>query len=180
MVLCMAVTCISGDSGDGMAILVVVGIAYCNCFLVVIHSLYCFLRGKAADPQWDRDMAYKALGVVQKIFVIPKQHAITELVPGMDSSSARWSTAAAVNTQIVALETATESIKECLKTKIANSSEDSNFVSTKFVPTDKKDLFSQFMANQEEMMAGLQNKTIGDAKNKLEEQSGLIKNLLAP
>lgn len=179
MVLCMAVNCISGDGGDGMAILVVVGIAYLNCFFVVMHSLYCFLKGKAADPQWDRDTAYMFLGVVQKIFMIPKQHAITELVPGMDSSSARWSTAAAVNTQIVALETATESLKECLKAKIASSSEDSKFVSTNFVPAEKRELFSQFIANQEEITVGLQNKTIGDPKKKMADQEVLIKNLLA-
>jgi hypothetical protein len=181
MILCMAVSCIAGDSSDGTPILFVVFVAYVNCFFVVVHSLFCFLKGKAADPQWDRDFAFQVLRMVQKMFMVPKQHAITELVPGMDSSSSRWSTKgndAALNAKVVELEQSIQSIKTVLETKSANSSEDSKYVSNNFVPTAKKDTFLKFTANHEKMTADFRSKTIGDPQQKMEEQSRMINELL--
>lgn len=180
MVLCMAVSCIAGDSTDGTPILFVVCVAYSNTCVVVVHSFFSFLKGKAADPQWDRDFAIAMLRMVQKMFRVPKQHSITELVPGLDSSSARWSTSdiPALNAKVVELENSIQAIKTVLESKSANSNEDNTFVSTNFVPDPKKDTFSTFAANHEKMTVEFRNKTIGDPSQKMEEQSNIIQELL--
>jgi len=184
MIPCMGVGLVSGTNQDATPIMVIVYVAYGNCALVVSHSMLAFLKGRASDPQYDKDIA-KAVGkFVRNALHLPKQHPIHELVPGLDRETSGWSPEKAsqgeLDGRIEELQSSMESLKGYLQEKSTASVEDAQFISQKLVPQDKQDVFNRFTENHENLMSGVSQKSVVNPQDAMAEQSKLITELLSP
>lgn len=188
LVVCyMSSSFLDGNAADGLPILFLVFCVYVIFAGFFLSSVYFFFKGRAADPNYDRDILIAIRTRLLKGW-LPMQNDITDLVPGMDSNSARWSKAneganasagtQALNATVVDLETKNSVWKATLQRKNALAEQDCKLISEKIVPSKLSATFQSLVASQRAVVSNYENDEKGDLQSMMEEQSKLLKDLL--
>jgi len=179
-VVLMSASFIQGSQDDGLAILLVVFIAYGIFGCLFISGVYLFLRRLAADPQRDFDMWYRAALTLQLYRVAPVQSSFVELAEDANPDEYNWKKGRADvgNALLIAAEQRQNMFGVALAKKSDLQQRDKEIIA-RMVPGKHSGIFTQLTDSQnvvaKMMLSREANAT--ETKKHMEEQQGLIKQL---
>merc|ERR1712217_187944 len=188
-VVYMSCSFLEGDASDGLPVLFLVFCVYVLFALIFLSGVYFFFKGKAADPQYD---AMILCNIRDKLVkgILPRQHNFLELVPGLDSNSARWShskeqqssgnSQESLNALVVDLESKCTIWKEKLDRKNDLAEKDCALISDKICPSKLVLCFRNLVESQEKVVQNYTTEDKGDLSEHMNNQSKYLKELLAP
>jgi len=192
-VVYMSAPFLDREDKDSAPILFLIVLIFINFVLLFLSGVYFFLKGKAADPQYDADTL---ISIRDRLFtgLLPKQNPVYELVPGLDSSSVRWAVQnkdggnqqanAKLNAEVTNWQTKYDSINEQFEKKDAQAKADAKLIEEKIAPEPAKVTFRSLVQSQEAVVAEYQKQgkkeSLGkDLEQMMKAQSGFLKELLS-